>query len=108
MLVSWMFSTFFFQSLLRSWGPSGHQSKMYKIPFFSNFLCCGIIDAVEEKEMTMQKAYTVSETVLSQVSQPSLDFSIEGPLSKSEKCIKMRHASMGDIGDMTPLELQVR
>ena len=38
------------------------------------------------------------------VSQPSLDFSVEGPIGRKSEA--MRHASVGDLKDMVPLTLK--
>ena len=65
MTISWIFSTFFFQSLLSAWGPS--RTSSLPLP---TFICCSVEeeeDMVDEVE-NIKKAFTVSDTILSRVS----------------------------------------
>lgn len=70
MTTSWAFSTFFFQSIMRSWGPT--KSVTFKLPL-PQAICCSVEPDEDEVE-SMKKAYTVSETVISQVSSSNISY----------------------------------
>ena len=77
MTISWIFSTFFFQSLLSAWGPS--KSSNLNLP---TFICCSVEeeeDVIDEVE-NIKKAFTVSDTIMSRVSDShsELEFSNGG------------------------------
>eukprot|EP00090_Calanus_glacialis_P004843 TRINITY_DN13625_c0_g1_i1.p1 TRINITY_DN13625_c0_g1~~TRINITY_DN13625_c0_g1_i1.p1 ORF type:complete len:1432 (+),score=169.81 TRINITY_DN13625_c0_g1_i1:127-4296(+) len=80
MTTSWAFSTFFFQSMLRSWGPTN--SVNFKLPL-PQAICCSVEPDEDEVE-TIQKAYTVSDTIISHVSSSNISYHIAEPTQLPE------------------------
>ena len=81
MLVSWILSTFFFQSLLAAWGPTS--------PTSVSRLCCSVEEEEEEDELdTMKKAFTVSDTLQSTVwpLEPGLGEHQSNGLAENGEC----------------------
>lgn len=71
MTISWIFSTFFFLALLAGWGPNKISS--LQLP---TVICCSLEkddDMVDEVE-NIKKAFTVSDTILSRVSESNSEF----------------------------------
>ena len=77
MTISWIFATFFFLSLLSAWGPN----KISSLPL-PTVICCSLEkeeDMADEVE-NIKKAFTVSDTILSRVSETHSDFEFsQGP-----------------------------
>ena len=71
MSVSWILSTFFFQSLLSSWGPAHSSSWSCSV----SSLCCGLEEDedLEEEVEQMKKAFTVSDTLVSAISHHDMN-----------------------------------
>ena len=72
MLVSWIMSTFFLQSLLSSWGPRTSSSWSW-----ASACCCRLEDDDEDLEdevENIKKAFTVSDTMVSAVSNNDLHY----------------------------------
>ena len=76
MTTSWFFSTFFFQSILRSWGPT--KSANFTLPL-PQAICCSVEPDDDDIE-TLKKAYTVSDTVISHVSSSNISYHIPEPI----------------------------
>jgi len=75
MITSWLFSTFFFQSILRVWGPQ--KTKPFKLPRMAN--CCGITEADSDDYYAAKDPYKMSESVISQVSNSSMSYHVGQP-----------------------------
>ena len=77
MTISWIFSTFFFLALLSAWGPNKISS--LHLP---TVICCSLEkdeDMTDEVE-NIKKAFTVSDTIMSRVSESNSDFEFsQGP-----------------------------
>ena len=70
MSVSWAFSTFFFQSIMRSWGPTKATNFQLPLP---QAICCSV-EPDEDDVESLKKAYTVSDTIISQVSSTNISY----------------------------------
>ena len=71
MTISWIFSTFFFLALLSAWGPN--KISGLHLP---TVICCSLErdDDMEDEVENIKKAFTVSDTIMSRVSESNSDF----------------------------------